>query len=64
MLSDCLKEKGATVKWTNLRNCMLRGSKTMQSNQLCVEEEFHARMRDVKREVSLKPYIADYNYIL
>ena len=32
--NDGLKEKGANVKWTNLGNCMPRGSKTMKSNQL------------------------------
>ena len=32
--NDGLKEKGAAVKWTNLGNCMPRGSKTMKSNQL------------------------------
>ena len=51
--SDCLKEKGATVKWTNLGNCMPRGSKTRSQISYCVEEEFHARMRDLKREISL-----------
>ena len=33
-------------------NYMPRGSKTMKSNQL-----FHARMRDLKREISLKPVL-------
>ena len=55
--NDGLKEKGAAVKWTNLGNCMPRGSKTMKSTSYCVEEEFHTRMWDLKREVSLNPIL-------
>ena len=32
--NDGLKEKSGAVKWTNLGNCMPRGSNTMKSNQL------------------------------
>ena len=29
----------------------------MKSNQLCMEEEFHARMKDLKREISSNPIL-------
>ena len=48
------------IKWTNLDNCMPIGSKDYEVNQLLCGKKFHARMEDLKREVSLKPCLANY----
>ena len=53
MLSDCLKEKGAAVTEQIWEIACLEVARPCSQISCCVEEEFHARMREVKREVSL-----------
>ena len=61
--NDGLKEKGVAVKWTNLGNCMPRGSKTMKSNQLLCGRGVPYKDVGLEKGSFLKPYLADYNYI-
>ena len=53
-----------TVKWTNLGNRMPRGSKTMKSNQLLSGRGVPCEDVGLEKGSFLKPYLADYNYIL
>ena len=61
--NDGLKEKSAVVKWTNLGNCMPRGSKTMKSNQLLYGRGVPCKDVGLEKGSFLKPYLTDYNYI-
>ena len=51
------------VKWTNLGNCMPRGSKTMDSNQLLCGRGIPCEDVGLEKGIFLKLYLADYNYI-
>ena len=62
--NDGLKERGVAVKWTNLGNCMPRGSKTMKSNQLLCGRGVPCKDEGLKKGNFLKPRLANYNCIL
>ena len=47
----------AAIRWTNLDNCMPRGSKDCEVNQLLCGKEFHEKMRDLKGKFSLGPIL-------
>ena len=46
------------------RNCMPRGSKTMNSNQLLCGRGVPCKDEGFEKGNFLKPYLADYNYVL
>ena len=54
--SGCL-ESVLMSMWTNSGIVCLEIARTMNSTCCCVEEEFHAKMRDLKRENSLNPVL-------
>ena len=55
--SDFLKEKCVAVNMGKSRNCMLRGIKTMNSNQLLCGKGFPCRDEGLEREISLNPIL-------
>ena len=61
--SDCLKEKGAAVNMDKSGNYVLRGSKTMKSNELLCGRGVPCKDLGLEKGSFLKPYLADYNYI-
>ena len=60
--NDGLKEKAFAVKWTNMRNCMPRGSKTMKSNQLLCGRGVPCKDEGIEKGNFLKPCLANYDY--
>ena len=57
----------AAIKWKNLDNldsCMPRGSKDYEVNQLLCEKGIPCKDEGFEKgKFSLKPCLADYNYI-
>ena len=53
--SDCLKSNVLLSIWTNPGIACLEVAIPWSQTSGCVEEDFHARMWDLKREVSLNP---------
>ena len=51
------------VNMDKSENCMPRGSKTMKTNQLLCERGVSCEDVGLEKGSSLKPYLADYNYI-
>ena len=62
--SDCLKKKCAAVNMDKSRNCMPRGSKTMKSNQLLCGRGVPCKDEGLEKGNLLKPYLANYDYML
>ena len=62
--SGCLKEKCVAVNMEKSKNCMPRGSKTLNSNQLLCGRGVPCKDEGLEKVNFLKPYLADYNYIL
>ena len=62
--NDCLKEKCAAINMDKFRNCMPRGSKTMQSVQLLCGRGVPCKDEGLEKGNFLKPYLANYNYSL
>ena len=62
--SDCLERKCATINMEKYKNCMPRGSKTMKSNQLLCGRGVPCKDEGLEKGNFLKPYLANYNYIL
>ena len=60
--NDGLKEKSVAVKWTNLGNCMPRGSKTMTSKQLLCGKGVPYKDEGLEKGNFLKPCLANYDY--
>ena len=53
----------AAIKWINLDSYMPRGSKDYEVNQLLCEKGIPWEDEGFEREVFIRPYLADYNYI-
>ena len=51
------------IKWTKLDSCMPRGSKDYEANQLLCGKGIPREDEGFEREVLIRPYIADYNFI-
>ena len=52
------------IKWTNLGNCMPRGSKTMNSNQLLCGRGIPCKDEGFERENSLTPVLLTILYFI
>ena len=56
--SDCLKKKCVAVNMDDYPGITcLEVARPCSQSSYCVEEEFHARMRDLKQEISLNPVL-------
>ena len=60
--SDCLKKKCAAINMDKSRNCMPRGSKTMNSNQLLCGKGVPCKDEGLEKGNFLKPCLANYDY--
>ena len=60
--SDCLKEKCVAINMDKSRNCMPRGSNTMQSIQLLCGRGVPCKDEGHEKGNFLKPCLANYDY--
>ena len=51
------------IKWTKLDSCMPRGSKDYEANQLLCGKGIPREDEGFEREVFIRPYLVDYNFI-
>ena len=53
----------AVVNWTNLDSCMPKGSRDYEVNQLLCGKGIPREDEGFEREVFIRPYLSNYNYI-